>query len=476
MSARMTAPEQGIKVRMYRQGLGDCFLLAWQGEDGSPKYMLIDCGTVVGAEPLIPLAKVMEDILESTAGQVDYLVATHEHWDHLSGFQGEPFKRLEVGEVWMAWTEDPKDPLARELHRQRRQALKALQKAAEQLEAAGEGDDNPFARRVRSVLEFFGGFGASELGARATTKSLLEAVREKVEKPRYHRPGEVLELGGGLQAYVLGPPTERQLLKKANPSSGAKSEVYHLYGAASDELAFYSAVQVLSGEADFSDPYLPFDAHYSIPASQAKVHPYFIKRYGFTQGHPSRWRSIDLDWLGAAGPLALKLDNATNNTSLAMALELPGSGKVLLFPGDAQVGSWLSWGSLEFETRDPQGQPRTVNTDELLARTALYKVSHHASHNGTLKALGLEKMVSDELTAFIPVDEQTARENKDWDMPFGPLLEALEKKTSGRIFRADRGVGLREKTKRPEGFTAAGWKQFKQNARQTEMFVEYVVQ
>ena len=39
---------------------------------------------------------------------------------------------------------------------------------------------------------------------------------------------------------------------------------------------------------------------------------------------------------------ALKIDNDVNNTSLALALELADK-RVLLFPGDAQVGNWLSW-------------------------------------------------------------------------------------------------------------------------------------
>ena len=44
-----------------------------------------------------------------------------------------------------------------------------------------------------------------------------------------------------------------------------------------------------------------------------------------------------------AGRLALQLDSDTNNTSLVLAIELIASGRVLLFPGDAQVGNWLSW-------------------------------------------------------------------------------------------------------------------------------------
>ena len=76
-----------------------------------------------------------------------------------------------------------------------------------------------------------------------------------------------------------------------------------------------------------------------------------------------RWRSI--------------LDTFTNNSSLALAIELVDSGKVLLFAADAQTGNWSSWKDVKWETPD-------VKTDDLLARTVLYKVGHHASHNATL--------------------------------------------------------------------------------------------
>ena len=41
--AKITAPKSGVKIRMYRQGHGDCFLLAFAGDkaDGTPVIMLI---------------------------------------------------------------------------------------------------------------------------------------------------------------------------------------------------------------------------------------------------------------------------------------------------------------------------------------------------------------------------------------------------------------------------------------------------
>ena len=130
--------------------------------------------------------------------------------------------------------------------------------------------------------------------------------------------------------------------------------------------------------------------------------------------------------------LALKLDSDTNNTSLALAFELP-DGQVLLFPGDAQVGNWESWSELSWKDGD-----RTITGKDLLARTTLYKIGHHGSHNATLREKGLELMVRRDLVALLPVDQDVAHNKKKWkQMPFVPLCNRLQEKTQGRILRAD---------------------------------------
>ena len=86
---RMLPPRCGVTVRMYRlHGLGDCFLLAFRAKDGSGRYMLIDCGILTGTpDGALRLKAVAADIAAATAHHLHILVATHEHWDHLSGFQ-----------------------------------------------------------------------------------------------------------------------------------------------------------------------------------------------------------------------------------------------------------------------------------------------------------------------------------------------------------------------------------------------------
>src|SRR5207248_1329999 len=94
------------------------------------------------------------------------------------------------------------------------------------------------------------------------------------------------------------------------------------------------------------------------------------------------WRRIDKDWLSSAELLALDMNDYTNNASLVLAFELGKGGKVLLFAADAQRGNWASWGK-----KDWADGKRRVTARDLLARTVLYKVGHHGSHNATLNGL-----------------------------------------------------------------------------------------
>ena len=117
------------RIRMFRQGLGDSFLLTFPG-DAADVNVLIDFGVLLGTPDAKKKMQAMAlDIVKATNGKLDYLVATHEHWDHVSGFaQAEDElakEKLTVGEVWVAWTEKPGEPLAEEL-RGRRAAVIAI--------------------------------------------------------------------------------------------------------------------------------------------------------------------------------------------------------------------------------------------------------------------------------------------------------------------------------------------------------------
>jgi beta-lactamase superfamily II metal-dependent hydrolase len=405
-------------IRTYRHGLGDCHLVSIYRKDEDPYRILIDCGVILGtADAKQTMCNVMADILAETGGKVDILVATHEHGDHISGFvqAADQFSKLQVDNVWMAWTEDERDELATTLRKDRNSAQEKLQRAAARLQI--EGNDYEDSHPVLSLLEFFGAAG------QATTKSALEAVRAKSTHPRYCDPKDPpFEIpGADARIYVLGPPRDLTLLKKTSPSKSAP-ETY--------SLALQAFEESVANALDRSEEQLPFSGPFRIPMNASKGLPFFQRNYW--DGEP--WRRIDVAWMDDATQFALALDNMTNNTSLVLAIELE-QNDVLLFAADAQVGNWLSWHNCSWKV-----QNRTISGNDLLKRTIVYKVGHHGSHNATLREQGLELM--DNLNAaIIPVDHQMALKKRWGNIPLGSLEEALVSVTTGNggfVLRADK--------------------------------------
>ena len=468
-----------ISVRMYRQGLGDCFLITFPDASSKPFYMLIDCGVVLGTpDPSTKMAKVLDDVAKVTGGHIDLLVATHEHWDHVSGFVQvrDRFDKLTIGHVWVAWTEDPSDPLARKLRAERRTAENALRMAAAHLAVAG---DSETAQRVDSLVTFFGASAGS-------TEQALQYVKSRAPggKPRYCKPGEpAIELDEvpGIRFWILGPPKDEKLIKKSNPSQGTAYGLDAGPGGAQALLIsglsrqFGAAADTLATDSPLEDP---FDPMYSIAMVRAEQVPFFQQHYygESTDGslyeksssqeiRDQSWRRIDAQWMGASETMALQLDSATNNTSLVIAIERIDTGEVLLFPGDAQAGNWLSWQDLKWDT---------VTGPDLLARTIFYKVGHHGSHNATLKAKGLELMVNDALVAMIPVDHDMAVKKRWGRMPLPDLVDRIKEKTHGRVLKVDDKVQTAGdlSSLKPPNVTAADWKQFTDRVQVSDLYYE----
>jgi hypothetical protein len=459
--------EPAVSVRMYCHGLGDCFLITIPRHRQRPFYILIDCGVILGTTDakslLVNVARSIGDVTH----ELDVLIVTHEHWDHNSGFVDaiDEFKKLVVHEVWVAWTENPSDPLAIKLKAERRRTVAALNNAAQRMRAAAPGSEGS----LLEVLGFYGPSAVGAVGGHSTEEAMKNAIALSHRPPRYCRPVddpvELTELPG-VRFFVLGPPQNEQRIKRSLPTKSGK-ETYDPKVALSPETSFLIAASAgASNSAEFQDPVLkelarPFDSRWDIDPEGAKDISFFQDYYfGRTEGPNQSWRNIDTDWLGTASQLALQLDSYTNNTSLVLAIEFVETKKVLLFPGDAQVGNWLSWGDQSWHVME-NGQTREITADDLLSRVVFYKVGHHGSHNATLRAEGLEKMDSPELVAMIPVDH-TMAVKKHWDgMPFPALTNRLIEKTSGRVLRIDDKKSPSE-VDCPEGVPANTWKQFQQ--------------
>ncbi len=311
-----------IIVRMYRQGLGDCFLLALPAGRSATKYLLVDCGVHKRqTDGPARLAQVLKSLVASTGSHIDVVVATHEHADHLSGFvqKGSPFltNELGIGEVWLAWTEKLGDHQADTLRRKRGAAQRLINKAVEEARTrAGRGLDGPgFADKLEGLMDFdqppddsvdsddvekrLGGLkgssvlctdsaaaggpvGMAKRSAKKTKPSSNElalrllALTAGDNNTRHCEPGKVrvLEDVKNFRAYVLGPPRS-DLLEKEKPSKirGAKEgdpggvykEVYLTASGINRALALNPrfALEDVAGGAPLSEDWrYPFATRY----------------------------------------------------------------------------------------------------------------------------------------------------------------------------------------------------------------------
>jgi hypothetical protein len=449
-------PTFRARVRMYRQGLGDCFLVTFPRQGREPFQMLIDCGALGRTRPFMTgvVEHIRDTVLLDTdahKARLDVVVATHEHKDHLSGFnQARPVfnNDFDFGAVWLGWTENLTKPEIRKIKEARRRAITTLGTAlASQLATVA-----PTTAGVAHVLGFSDDEDDTGAGKISEALEYLKLRGKDAGDLRYLEPGTgpfAVEGLTGVRVYVLGPPLDPILLKSSEVTERMKRDrvVYHLSrsGLAGVD-ALSAAVSRLTGTDE--DRYHPFAPEHRITPSvpdpynpgASKPSPYFREMQPFiasTYDDPAQaWRRIDDDWLSAFGQVALDLDSDTNNTSLVLAFEFEKTGEVLLFVGDAQVGNWQSWATLTF---DVPGRPKPMPAHDLLDRTVFYKVGHHCSHNGTLRAGGLELMSREDLVAFIPVDRATAKSQgkKGWDMPAGPLFTALQQKAGRRVVLSD---------------------------------------
>jgi hypothetical protein len=474
----MPAKRSRVSIRTYRHGLGDCHLLSFAKPGGSKCHVLIDCGVVNRTKDPGPLmTAVAQDIARVSGGVLDVVVATHQHTDHLSGFkQAEAVfhpDRLTMKRLWLAWTEDPDNPLGKKIQQDLVKKLTAVRLAVQRL----RGVASAAADRIQGTLDFFSPGVAGE-----DTQEILDLLQGRPDvECTYHSPGDLLALPGvpNVRVYVLGPPTDPKALKVTNPRK-TKREGYEEAQLAADADGFVAALGEDEDAAE-RERCFPFERSYRRDESLMREHPFFQRHY-FGEDEAARSsmadRTIDASWLESAEQLALALGDYTNNTSLALAFEFIDTGDVLLFPGDAQIGSWNTWPELEWEIRDAAGA-RTVRIGDLLARTVFYKASHHASHNGTLSGLadgafGLEQMTHRDLVCVVPVDlEMSKAMNWDRTLPWKPLLDRLERITRGRLILTD-ALATPPKASALDRLSAAERRRFSAAVKVQDSHVEYI--
>ncbi len=366
-----------IRLRMYRVGFGDCFLLSFPVES-EYKHVLVDCGVHARGD-IGTMDRIVADIEKQTGGKLALVVATHAHQDHISGFgKGKEVfgKFSEVGQVWMPWTEDPEDSQAAKLKR-KRLAL------AMQLEQHFALTGSAAQQAMAAVMNITGNqvaldFLHSGFNGKAEVR-YLEAG-DKIQKPPIP----------GLSVKVLGPPRDQDFLSKMDPPAAQR------YIRLGD-----------NNQSVQANALKPFGDKWVLPRKSRALDG--LRMDEKSEKELNR-QLADTSLEG----LAFTIDQALNNTSVVLLLTF--SGQNLLFPGDAQYGNWKAW-------LDQEG------SDDLLAGVHFYKVSHHGSFNATPKG-AVEK-----LTGFAAM---ASTQNVPWaSIPRLPLMKALAEKSKNKVVRSD---------------------------------------
>lgn len=266
--ATTPAARETVGVRMHRGILGDFFTLTHRIGERSFRA-LVDCGALQcigahGAKPetqasLDRLAVAIDSMLDEGT-HFDLVIATHEHYDHLGGFMKYYSKFADrgfsIGKLWLAWTEDENDQLAKDIRAGRSKGLDALNALVANDDAAqafgiGEADKIAQSRiaNLRNLLQFNGELdpeAAERFAARTKADAhALAGGQVPAEAPRIARvpprscrdafdwlkqiagadnvsyllPGQLIRFGldDRLTASVLGPPRTRARLLKMNP-------------------------------------------------------------------------------------------------------------------------------------------------------------------------------------------------------------------------------------------------------------------
>jgi hypothetical protein len=154
----------------------------------------------------------------------------------------------------------------------------------------------------------------------------------------------------GLRVSALGPSRDADVIRDMDPPAGE------------------SYLRMSSEGTDGDERPAPFPDAWTIAPRELAADEE-LKHLLLSSYQRSRVNALaDEDLFG----VAVALEKAVNGTSLVLMFELGNA--VLLFPGDAQWGTWRRI----LDDREAR---------ELVERTTFLKVGHHGSHNATPRRL-----------------------------------------------------------------------------------------
>ncbi len=388
-----------LLVRAYNVEVGDCIYCRipngkkLEGNKYDDLHMLIDCGSVGKIDCLKAAIADLETMLPEQADgkkRLDLLVVSHEHKDHIAGFDPDFFSNIKIENIWMSASMDPEHPQADRSHRLRSLATRAMHNI--------ERMNLSLSPELENLVE---SYSINNDGAREALCNKLPEVNQIT--PKYVFAGMTdealgLSLNEELQIHILGP--ERDI------------DRFYLGKDADDSL-----LGVLATGGVFKDG----------PTNPAAPVPTNISRADF--------RRLQSRMMSSAFAFAELSGKVINNTSVVMLIEW--KGKRLLFVGDAEWDSRFkegksncAWNVVWHERRDLLQNP-----------IDFLKVGHHGSENATPwddLQTGKETEPSEILNAILPLpqgsSEPTAQaivstKRKNYEViPCSALLAELGKR------------------------------------------------
>lgn len=465
-ATKRTAPRKsakGLKVRMYRVGFGDFFLVTVPTGRGKNQYILIDCGVFKGTSGTGDIGSIVaavEDMYKTTNGKLALVIMTHRHADHIAGFSKADFSKFSASLVWMPYWEQfnadkSKKSNAKSFAASGNQNQAAdssqnmalagtqtskdedeneafnlqldIQAVAENLAMQFGSRSDPEAQEALAQLGNATGiedFNAAATGAKKggggnakALDTLKNHLGDNGKRVRYYAAGDEPELPAelnGLKATILGPPPKKA--KAFLALTDLKKGVGQYLDSMTDGEAGRKPIEPFPQEwtANLEKEYKPVDLH-GQPINYDKA--------------ITAVENSQPDMLAAA---AAKIETFLNNQSLVVLFEF--GGKKLLFAGDAQAGNWEYW---LFKMSEPIKDPTKAGdvveeSKELLQTIDFYKVGHHGSTNSTpiqmvetatdrpASSKGFVSMCSTE-------DEVYGNPTKSTEVPRTVLMDALAK-------------------------------------------------
>jgi hypothetical protein len=326
-------------VRAYNVEVGDCFYCRIPkgrkvGNTVDDFHMLVDCGSLGGMARLKDALTNLQTLLPDAGGgkkRLDLVVATHEHKDHIAGFDPGLFTNIKLEAIWMNAAMDPQHPQAENALRLHRAATTAMRNIA--------ALNMPLSPELDELVALYG----------IDNDGAMQALRQTLPNTNNIAPKYV---HAGMTPAQLGLPLHNATIQVLGPERDIDG--FYL-GEEFDETlhAIIATGAVFGAGARRAGP----------------VYPTNISQFDF--------RHLQSRMLSTAFAFAELSSTVTNNTSVVLLIEW--KGKRLLFVGDAE------WDT-KFKAGKANGAWNVMwheRKSKLNSPIDFLKIGHHGSENAT---------------------------------------------------------------------------------------------